>query len=172
MDGKGNGKKSQGSQPTEVKVSGEDLTQLIAYLQGLQVGATSTEASSSKQFTLSPIAKSKIGTQDSQRPDTKVLSKESVKYWTTLGGPQKIRRLCSEEQVVAPLCRSREVVEAKDLVTGKKAVVLKNAGSCYNVEVADFTEDNTLPTFSLSFTEFESEGFLFHTTWQRKVGIW
>jgi hypothetical protein len=34
MDGKGNGKKPQGSQPTEVKVSGEDLTQLIAYLQG------------------------------------------------------------------------------------------------------------------------------------------
>jgi hypothetical protein len=63
--------------------------------------------------------------------------------------------------------------------------VLKNVGSRYNVEVADFTKDNTLPTFSLIFTEgnmlptfslifteFKSEGFLFHTTWQWEVGTW
>jgi hypothetical protein len=56
-------------------------------------------------------------------------------------------------------------VEAKDLVTGDKAVVLWNAGSRYQVEVEDFTIGNTLPTFSLIFIEFESEGFLFHTTW-------
>jgi hypothetical protein len=49
---------------------------------------------------------------------------------------------------------------------------LKNAGSCYNMEVVNFTEGNTLPIFSLIFTEFESEGFLFHTTWQWEVGTW
>jgi hypothetical protein len=64
------------------------------------------------------------------------------------------------------------VVETKDLVTGEKAIVLKNAGSRYNMEVADFTEGNTLPTFSPIFTEFESEGFLFHTTWQWEVNTW
>jgi hypothetical protein len=41
---------------------------------------------------------------------------------------------------------------------------LRNAGSRYNVEVVDFTKGNSLPIFSLIFTEFESEGFLFHTT--------
>jgi hypothetical protein len=49
------------------------------------------------------------------------------------------------------------VVEAEDLVMGQKAVVLKNVKSRYNVEVADFTKGDTLPTFSLIFTEFESE---------------
>jgi hypothetical protein len=64
------------------------------------------------------------------------------------------------------------VVEAKDLVIGDKAVVLENTGSWYQVEVEDFITGNTLSTFSLIFTEFESEGFLFHTTWQWKVGMW
>jgi hypothetical protein len=63
-------------------------------------------------------------------------------------------------------------VDAKDLVTGDKAVVLWNAGSRYQVEVEDFTTGNTLPVFSLIFTEFESEGFFFHTTWQWEVGTW
>jgi hypothetical protein len=40
------------------------------------------------------------------------------------------------------------------------------------MEVVNFTEGNTLPIFSLIFTEFESEGFLFHTTWQWEVGTW
>jgi hypothetical protein len=63
------------------------------------------------------------------------------------------------------------VVEAEDLVTGDKAVVLRIVGSRYQVEVEDFTTGNTLPTFFLIFTEFES-GFLFHTTWQWEVGTW
>jgi hypothetical protein len=54
----------------------------------------------------------------------------------------------------------------------RKAVVLRNAGSRYNMEVADFTRGNSLPIFSLIFTEFESEGFLFHTTWQWEGGAW
>jgi hypothetical protein len=45
------------------------------------------------------------------------------------------------------------------LVTREKAVVLRNTGSWYNVEVADFTRGNSLPIFSLIFIEFESEGF-------------
>jgi hypothetical protein len=64
------------------------------------------------------------------------------------------------------------VVEAKDLVIGDKVVVLRNTGSRYQVEVEDFTTGNTLSTFFLIFTEFESEGFLFHTTWQWEVGTW
>jgi hypothetical protein len=64
------------------------------------------------------------------------------------------------------------VVEAKDLVTGDKAIVLQNVGLRYQVEVEDFTTSNTLPTFFLIFTEFESKGFLFHTTWQWEVGMW
>jgi hypothetical protein len=64
------------------------------------------------------------------------------------------------------------VVETKGLVTGDKAIVLRNAGSRYQVEFEDFTTSNTLPTFSLNFTEFESEGFFFHTTWQWEVGTW
>lgn len=55
---------------------------------------------------------------------------------------------------------------------GDKVVVLKNVGSRYTIEVPDFTEGNTLPTFSFIFTEFESEGFLFHTVWQWEVGTW
>jgi hypothetical protein len=165
-------KNASGSKTVEVKVSGKDLIQLISYLQGLQIGATSSKTSGSRKFKLSPIAKSKMGTQDSRRPCTKVLSEESVKYWISLGGPRKIKRFRSEEKVVAPLCHSRGVVEAKDLVMGEKVVVLKNAGPHYNMEVVDFTKGNMLPTFSLIFTKFENEGFLFHTTWQWKVGTW
>jgi hypothetical protein len=114
---------------------------------------------------LSPIAKARSGSQDLRKPGTKVLSENSVKYWTALGGPRRIRELQRETGVAATLCRARGVVEAKDLVTGDKEVVLRNAGSRYQVEVEDFSTGNTLPTFSLIFTEFESEGFLFHTTW-------
>jgi hypothetical protein len=88
-----------------------------------------------------------------------------MRYWTTLGGPRKIRKLWAEEGIPTPLCRARGVVEALDLVTREKAVVLRNASSRYNMEVADFTRGNSLPIFSLIFTEFESKGFLFHTMW-------
>ena len=89
-----------------------------------------------------------------------------------MDGPRKIRKLWAEEQPAAPLYKSCRVVDAKDLVIREKAMVLKNAGSWYNVEVADFTKRNTLSTFSLIFTEFESEGFLFYTTWQWEIGTW
>jgi hypothetical protein len=101
-----------------------------------------------------------------------VLGEESVRYWTILGGPRKIRKLRVEEGIPTPLCRSRGIVEAPDLVTGEKAMVLRNAGSRYNVEVVDFTKGNSLRIFSLIFIEFESEGFLFHTTWQWEGGAW
>jgi hypothetical protein len=107
-----------------------------------------------------------------RKPGTKVLSENFVKYWIALGGLRKIWELRRETGVAATLCRAGGVVEAKDLVTGDKAVVLRNAGSRYQVEVEDFTTGNTLPAFSLIFTEFESEGFFFHTTWQWEVGTW
>jgi hypothetical protein len=174
MEGKDSGKKPEDSQSStpHLQVSGEDLTQLISYLQELQVKGTSTQASSSGGFSLSPIAKARLGSQDLQKPGTKVLSENSVKYWIVLGGPRKIRELRKETGIAATLCRARGVVEAKDLVTRDKAVVLWNVGSRYQVEVEDFTTGNTLPTFSLIFTEFDSEGFLFHTTWQWEVGTW
>jgi hypothetical protein len=132
----------------------------------------SIQASCSGGFSLSPIAKVHTGSQDPRKPGTKVLSENSVKYWTALGGPRKIRELRRKTGGTATFRRARGVVEANDLVTGNKAVVLRNASSRYQVEVEDFTTGNTLPAFSLIFTEFESEGFLFHTTWQWEVGMW
>ena len=54
-----------------------------------------------------------------------------------------------------------------DLVIREKVVVMRNAGSWYNVEVVDFTRGNSLPIFSLIFKEFESEGFLEGGTWRK-----
>jgi hemin uptake protein HemP len=172
MEGKDSGKKPEDSQSSNLQVRGEDLIQLISYLQELQVKGASIQASSSGGFSLSPIAKARSGSQDLRKPGTKVLSENSVKYWTALGGPLKIRELRRETGVAATLCRTQGVVEAKDLVIGDKAVVLRNAGLRYQVKIEDFTTGNTLSTFSLIFTEFESEGFLFHTTWQWEVGTW
>jgi hypothetical protein len=172
MEGKNSGKKPEDSQSSNLQVSGKDLTQLISYLQELHVKGASIQASNSGGFSLSPIAKACTESQDLRKPGTKVLSENSVKYWTALGGPRKIRELRKETGIAATLCRARGVVKAKDLVTGEKAVVLRNVGSRYEVEVEDFTTSNTLSTFSLIFTEFENEGFLFHTTWQWEVGTW
>jgi hemin uptake protein HemP len=172
MERKDNGKKPEDSPSSNVLVSSEDLTQLISYLQELQVKSASTQASNNGGFSLSPIAKARMGSQELRKPGTKVLSENSVKYWTVLGGPRKIRELRKETGVAATLCRARGVVEAKDLVTGDKAIVLRNSGSRYQVEVEDFIPGNSLPAFSFIFTEFESEGFLFHTTWQWEVGTW
>jgi hypothetical protein len=172
MDSKGKGKSPPEPKHTKEEVTGESLALLISYLQGLQVGTSSSTSQGSGEFQLSPLAKSRTGTQDSWKQGTKVLGEESVKYWTILGGPRKIRKLRAEEGILTPLCRSRGVVEAPDLVTREKAVVLRNAGSRYNVEVVDFTKGNSLPIFSLIFIEFESEGFLFHTMWQWEGGTW
>jgi hypothetical protein len=172
MESKGSNQEPQSSKSEEVSVSSEELTNLISQLQELKVKVEASEASSSRKFELSPIAKSQTGAQEVRKPSTKVLSVESVKYWTALGGPRKIRRLRTEEHVAAPLCRSRRVVDAEDLVINMKAVVLKNARSRYNIEIVDFTKGNILSTFSLVFTEFESQGFLFHSTWQWEVGTW
>jgi hypothetical protein len=172
MDSKGKGKSPPEPKHTKEEVTGELLALLISYLQGLQVGTSSSTSQGSGEFQLSPLAKSRTGTQDSRKPGTKVLGEESVKYWTILGGPRRVRKLRAEECIPTPLCRSRGVVEAPDLVIGEKAVVLRNTGSRYNVEVVDFTKGNSLPIFSLIFTEFESEGFLFHTTWQWEGRAW
>jgi hypothetical protein len=165
MDSKGKGKSPAKPKLTKEEVTSELLALLISYLYGLQVGTTSSKSRGSREFQLSPLLSSRTGTQDSWKLGTKVLGEESVRYWTTLGGPRKIKKLRAEEGIPTPLYRSWRVVEAPDLVTREKAVVLRNAGSRYNMEVADFTRGNLLPIFSLIFTEFESEGFLFHTTW-------
>jgi hypothetical protein len=165
MDSKGKEKSLVEPKLVKEEVTSESLALLISYLQELQVGTSSSKSQGSGEFQLSPLARSRTGTQDSQKPGTKVLEEESVRYWTILGGPRKIKKLRAEEGIPTPLCKSRGVVETPDLVTRKKAVVLRKVGSRYNVEVADFTRGNSLPIFSLIFTEFESEGFLFHTTW-------
>jgi hypothetical protein len=172
MDSKGKEKSPAEPQLTKEEVTGESLALLISYLQGLQVGTSSSTSQGSGEFQLSLLARSRTGTQDFRKPGTKVLGEESVRYWTILGGPRKIRKLRAEEGIPTPLYKSWGIVETPDLVTRKKAVVLRNAGSRYNVEVANFTRDNSLPIFSLIFIEFESEGFLFHTTWQWEGGAW
>jgi hypothetical protein len=172
MDSKGKGKSPTEPKLAKEEIIGESLVLLISYLQGLQVRTSSSESRGSREFQLSSFAMSRKGTQDSRKPGTKVLGEESMRYWTTLGGPKKIRKLRAEEGIPIPLCRSRGVVEAPDLVIREKAVVLRNAGSRYNVEVVDFTRGNLLPIFSLIFTEFESEGFLFYITWQWEGGAW
>jgi hypothetical protein len=80
MEDKDSGKKPEDFPSSNLQVSGEDLTQLISYQQELQVKGASTQASSSGGFSLSPIAKARSGSQDLQKPGTKVLSKNSVKY--------------------------------------------------------------------------------------------
>lgn len=95
-----------------------------------------------------------------------------MRCWTSSGGPKRIRSLRVEEQVTAPLCHSQGVVDAKDLVTREKVVVLKNVGPCYRVEFVDVTKSNTLPIFSLIFTKFGSVRFFFHTMWQLKANTW
>jgi hypothetical protein len=164
MDNKGKGKSPAKPKLAKEEVTGESLALLISYLQGLQVGTSSSTSRGSREFQLSPLARFRTGTQNSRKLGTKVLGEESMRYWTTLRGPRKIRKHRAEEGIPTPLYRSRGVVEAPNLVTREKAVVLKNAGSRYNVEVADFTRGNSLPIFSLIFTEFENEGFLFDTT--------
>jgi hypothetical protein len=169
MDSKGKGKSPPEPKHTKEEVTGESLVLLISYLQGLQVGTSSSTSQGSREFQLSLLAKSRTWTQDSRKPGTKVLGEESVRYWTTLGGPRKIRRLRVEEGIPAPLCRSRGVMEASDLVTREKAVVLRNAGSRYNVEVVDFTKGNSLPIFSLIFTELRVKAFCFTLRGSGKV---
>jgi hypothetical protein len=88
------------------------------------VKGASIQASSNGGFSLSPIAKAHSGSQDLRKPGTKVLSENFVKYWTALGVPRKIQELRRKTGVATTLCRARGVVEAKDLVTRDKAVVL------------------------------------------------
>jgi hypothetical protein len=172
MDSKGKGKNPVEPKLTKEEVTSESLALLISYLQGLQVGTSSSESRGSREFQLSLLARFRTRTQDSRKPGTKVLGEESMRYWTTLNGLRKIRKLRAEEGIPIPLDRSQGVVEVPDLVTREKAVLLRNAGSRYNVEVADFTRGNSLPIFSLIFTKYESKGFLFHTTWQWEGGAW
>jgi hypothetical protein len=71
MEGKDSGKKPKDSQSSNLQVSSEDLTQLISFLQELQVKGVSIQASSSGGFSLSPIAKARSGCQVAH--DRKVL---------------------------------------------------------------------------------------------------
>jgi hypothetical protein len=93
MDSKDKGKSLLGPKSVKEEATGEVLAQLISYLQGLQVETSSSKSRSSGEFQLSPIAKSRTGTQALRKPGTKVLEEDSVRYYTALGGPKKIRRL-------------------------------------------------------------------------------
>jgi hypothetical protein len=69
----------------------------------LQVGACPSKASNNEGFKFSLITKSGNKTRDSQKLDTKVLSEDSVKYWTASSGLHKIRRLWTEKGIAALL---------------------------------------------------------------------
>jgi hypothetical protein len=103
MDSKGKGKSPAEPKRAKEEVTSESLALLISYLQGLEVGTSSSKLQGSGEFQLSPLAKSRTGTQDSRKPGTKVLGKEFVRYWTILGGPRKIRKLRAEEGIPTPL---------------------------------------------------------------------
>jgi hypothetical protein len=128
MEGKESGKKPEDSQSSNLQVNSEDLTQLISYLQELQVNGASIQASNSGEFSLSPIAKARTGSQDLRKPSTKVLSDNSVKYWTALGGPHKIRELWKEIGVAATLCRARGVVERQSSSIAERRFAVSSRG--------------------------------------------
>jgi hypothetical protein len=73
MDSKGKGKNPGEPKLAKEEVTSESLALLISYLQGLQVGTSSSKSRGSGEFQLSLLAKSRIGTQDSWKPSTKVL---------------------------------------------------------------------------------------------------
>ena len=93
MDSKDKGKSPIKPKLIKEEVTSELLILLIFYLQGLQIRTSSSESPYSGEFQFSPFTKSRIGTQDSQKPGTKVLGEESVRYWTILGDPRKIKKL-------------------------------------------------------------------------------
>jgi hypothetical protein len=103
MDSKGKGKSLPEPKHAKEEVTGESLVLLISYLQGLQVGTSSSTSQGSGEFQLSPLARSQTGTQDSRKPGTKVLGEESVKYWTTLGGPGRSGSF-GQRKAFLPLC--------------------------------------------------------------------
>jgi hypothetical protein len=80
MDSKGKGKSLAEPKHAKEEVTGESLALLISYLQGLQVRTSSSKSQGSREFQLSPLARSRTGTQDSWKPGTKVLGEESVRY--------------------------------------------------------------------------------------------
>jgi hypothetical protein len=59
MDSKGKGKSPAEPKRATEKVTGESLALFISYLQGLQVGTSSSTSHGSGEFQLSPLARSK-----------------------------------------------------------------------------------------------------------------
>jgi hypothetical protein len=63
MDSKGKGKSPVEPKLAKEKVTGKSLALFISYLQGLQVGTSSSESRGSGEFQLFPLTRSRIGTQ-------------------------------------------------------------------------------------------------------------
>jgi hypothetical protein len=80
MDSKGKGKSPPEPKHAKEEVTSELLALLISYLQRLEVETSSSKSQGSGEFQLSPLAKSRTGTQDSRKPGTKVLGEESMRY--------------------------------------------------------------------------------------------
>jgi hypothetical protein len=89
MDSKGKGKSLVEPKLTKEEVTGESLALLISYLQGLQVRTSSSKSQGSGEFQLSSLAKSRIGTQDSQKPGTKVRGEEFCEVLDYSGWPKE-----------------------------------------------------------------------------------
>jgi len=63
-------------------------------------------------------------------------------------------------------------MEEFDLVILHVALVLKNKGQqCQDVKHMFLVQIN-LPTFSLTFIEFQPKIYIFHIVWQWKQGRW
>jgi hypothetical protein len=102
MDSKGKEKSLVEPKLVKEEVTSESLALLISYLQELQVGTSSSKSQGSGEFQLSPLARSRTGTQDSQKPGTKVLEEESVRYWTAQGRSRSF----GQRKAFLPLCAS------------------------------------------------------------------
>jgi hypothetical protein len=112
MDGGNKDKKSIASNAPTVEIDSAFLDTLISSLQNLQVKGSSSKASGSGgTFELSPIAKARSGPHELRKLGTKVLSAESVRYWTSLGRVRKIQTLRAKEDVSVPLCHARSEVD-------------------------------------------------------------
>jgi hypothetical protein len=124
-------------------------------------------------FILSPLAASRLDTQRLGDPGTKVLGPQSIDYWGRGGGFQYIQTLKIERQgYISPRAYGRGFVRFRDFIVEADVFVVKNQGTRSHAEWIWGTEVPRLPLFSLTFTEFWSGNYSFHTIWHKETTSW
>jgi hypothetical protein len=129
--------------------------------------------SSETPFILSPLVASRLGTQRLSEPGTKVLGPRSIDSWGYGGGFNCIQTLKTERQgYISPRAYGRGFVRFRDFIVEEDVIVVKNQGTRSHVEWIWGTEVPQLPLFSLTFTEFWSGNYSFHTIWHKETTGW